>query len=131
MSVEGDYVFVAGSHDRGKLTVFKSPNMQKVGTVESPKNMGEIGWIDMPYSVQAFKNSSGHHLVLVEDNSKGKNILYQWDGVISTIMVRSNGEDNAGEGLVNLMDGNLISKWVNPNPIPLIILMLIPITDGI
>ena len=78
MSVASEYVFVGCSRDRGKLSVFKSSNMQKVGTIEVPTNMGETGWVDMPYAVQAFKNSGGTYLILVEDNSKGKNILYQW-----------------------------------------------------
>ena len=113
MSVAGDYIFVAGSRDRGKLYVYKSATMESVGTIESPTNMGEIGWIDMVYAVQAFKNSKGKYLVLTEDNSKGKNILYQWDGIVSTITVTSNSQSNGGENLFNLTDGDLYSKWLN------------------
>ena len=78
MSVADDYIFVGGSRDRAKLNVFSTSNLSSIGYIAAPKNMGEIGWIDMPYAVQAFKKSNGQYLILVEDNSKGKNILYQW-----------------------------------------------------
>jgi hypothetical protein len=32
----------------------------------------------MVYAVQAYKTKEGKYLILVEDNSKGKNVLYQW-----------------------------------------------------
>ncbi len=78
MSVVGGYIFVGGSRDRGKLYVYNSSNLSTVGFIAAPTNMGELGWIDMPYAVQAFKKSSGQYVILVEDNSKGKNIVYQW-----------------------------------------------------
>ena len=78
MSVANDYVFVGGSRDRGDLYVYNSNNLLIVGNIYTPDNMGEVGWLDIPNAVQAFKKSNGQYLVLVEDNSKGKNILYQW-----------------------------------------------------
>ena len=78
MSVADEYIFVGGSRDRGKLYVFNSSNLASVGSIAAPTNMGEPGWLDIPQAVQAFKKSNGQYLVLVEDNSKGKNIFYQW-----------------------------------------------------
>lgn len=78
MSVAGEYVFVGTSRDRGKVYVFSGANLSNSGHIAPPTDMGEIGWLDIPHAVQAFKKSDGQYLVLVEDNSKGKNILYQW-----------------------------------------------------
>jgi|GEM_PF-3276009 len=78
MSVAGEYVFVGTSRDRGKVYVFNGATLASTGSIAPPTNMGEIGWLDIPHAVQAFKKSDGKYLVLVEDNSKGKNILYQW-----------------------------------------------------
>ncbi len=78
MSVAGDYVFVGNSRDRGKVYVFNGANLTSSGHIAAPTNMGETGWLDIVHAVQAFKKSDGQYLVLVEDNSKGKNILYQW-----------------------------------------------------
>ena len=61
MSVADGYVFVGGSRDRGKLYVFNSSNLSSAGYIASPTNMGEIGWLDMPYAVQAFKKSNGKY----------------------------------------------------------------------
>ena len=78
MSVANDYIFVGGSRDRGKLNVYKSSDLSSVGFIASPTNMGEIGWLDVPHAIQSFKKLDGKYAILVEDNSKGKNILYQW-----------------------------------------------------
>ena len=32
----------------------------------------------MPYSVQALKRKDGEYLVLVEEDFRGKNLLYRW-----------------------------------------------------
>ncbi len=32
----------------------------------------------MPYAVQAFKRKNGEYLVLVEEDWRGKNLLYRW-----------------------------------------------------
>ena len=78
MSVADGYIFVGGSRDKGKLYVYNSSNLSSVGYIASPTSMGDLGWLDIPHAVQAFKKSNGQYVILVEDNYKGKNILYQW-----------------------------------------------------
>ncbi|HEX8548405.1 MAG TPA: T9SS type A sorting domain-containing protein, partial [Cytophagaceae bacterium] len=78
MSVADGYLFVGGSRDRGKLNVFKSTDLSSVGVIAAPTDMGEPGWLDIPHAIQAFKRSNGQYVILVEDNSKGKNFVYQW-----------------------------------------------------
>lgn len=78
MSVAGDYVFVGGVGDRGKLHVFNSSDLSNVGYIEKDPSLGITGWLDIPHAVQAFKKSNGQYLILVEDNYRAKNIFYQW-----------------------------------------------------
>ena len=78
MSVAGDYIFVGTSLDRGKLYVFNSSNLTSVGFIAPPTDIGELGWVDLPDGIQAFKRSNGQYVILVEENSKGKNVVYQW-----------------------------------------------------
>ena len=78
MSVAGDYIFVGGSRDKGKLYVYNSSDLSSVGFIAPPTRMGDIGWLDIPHAVQAFKKSNGRYVILVEDNWRGKNIVYQW-----------------------------------------------------
>lgn len=78
MSVAGDYIFVGGVGDRGKLYVFNSSDLSSVGYIERDPNLGLTGWLDIPHAVQAFKKSNGQYLILVEDNLRAKNIFYQW-----------------------------------------------------
>jgi hypothetical protein len=39
---------------------------------------GNAGWQDMPYAVQALKRKDGEYLILVEEDWRGKNLLYRW-----------------------------------------------------
>jgi hypothetical protein len=78
MSVADGYIFVGGSRDRGKLYVFNSSNLSSVGFIAAPTNIGGTGWLDIPHAIQAFKRSTGQYVILVEENYRGKNIIYQW-----------------------------------------------------
>lgn len=78
MSVAGDYVFIAGSRDVGKVYVFNAKDLSMEGYIPTPTDMGSTGWLDVPHAVQAFKKSNGQYLILVEEDYRGKNLLYQW-----------------------------------------------------
>ena len=77
MSVAGDYVFVttvktwevhAYSTKTGKLVRTLKPN----GAVT-----GELGWVDIAYGIRAYRRANGEYLVFVEEDFKGKVIMYQ------------------------------------------------------
>lgn len=36
------------------------------------------GWQDMPFSVDAIQRKDGSYLVMVEEDWRGKNIIYRW-----------------------------------------------------
>ena len=42
-----------------------------------PEVGGNAGWQDMPYPIQALKRKDGEYLVLVEEDWRGKNLLYR------------------------------------------------------
>jgi hypothetical protein len=37
-----------------------------------------VGWIDMVIGVQSHRRHDGEYLILVEDDWRGKNLLYRW-----------------------------------------------------
>lgn len=78
MSVAGDYIFLGGVGDRGKLNVLNKSDLSSVGYIDREPSFGITGWLDIPHAVQAFKKSNGQYLILVEDNLRAKNIFYQW-----------------------------------------------------
>lgn len=78
MSVAGDYIFLGGVGDRGKLNVLNKSDLSSVGYIAREPSFGITGWLDIPHAVQAFKKSNGQYLILVEDNLRAKNIFYQW-----------------------------------------------------
>jgi hypothetical protein len=42
-----------------------------------PEVSRESGWVDIPYGLRAYRRSNGEYLVFVEENSKGKVIMYR------------------------------------------------------
>ena len=53
-------------------------NGRYVGSlVPGPEVGGNAGWQDMPYAIQALGAKNGEYLVLVEEDWRGKNLLYR------------------------------------------------------
>jgi hypothetical protein len=38
----------------------------------------ESGWVDIPDGIRAYKRTNGEYLVFVEEDAKGKIIVYRW-----------------------------------------------------
>lgn len=77
MSVAGDYVFTV----TGKTAEVHVYNA-KTGTIIQKLKPGvevasESGWIDIPHGIRAFRRSNGEYVVFVEENWKGKVIMYR------------------------------------------------------
>ncbi len=77
MSVAGDYVF-AVTFKTAEVYVYDA----KTGTSAKklkpgPEVAGESGWIDIPHGIRAFRRSNGEYLVFVEEDAKGKVIVYR------------------------------------------------------
>jgi hypothetical protein len=82
VDVAGDYLFVGMvKPDDGKVYthVLKVADGTYVGSLApGPEVGGKAGWQDMPYSIQALRRKDGEYLILVEEDFRGKNLLYRW-----------------------------------------------------
>ena len=82
VALAGDYLFFGMvKPDDGKqyTHIVSATDGEYVGAFSpGPEVGGNAGWEDMPYSVQALKRKDGEYLVLVEEDWRGKNLLYRW-----------------------------------------------------
>jgi hypothetical protein len=82
LTLAGDYFFVGmvkPEDGKQQVHILKTSDGFYVGTMfPGPEVGGNAGWEDMPYAVQALKRKNGEHLVLVEEDWRGKNLLYRW-----------------------------------------------------
>jgi hypothetical protein len=85
VSIAGDYLFVGMvKPDGGKqhVHIFRLSDGSYVGSFKPGDEVGgNAGWEDMPYPVQSLKRKNGEYLVLVEEDWRGKNLLYRWSPV--------------------------------------------------
>ncbi|CCW36716.1 hypothetical protein CTKA_01156 [Chthonomonas calidirosea] len=82
VDVAGDYLFVGmvkPEDNRQYTHIFRVSDGSYVGSLYPGPEVGEnAGWQDMPYAVQAYRRKNGEYLVLVEEDWRGKNLLYRW-----------------------------------------------------
>lgn len=81
--VAGDYVFVVMCKPTkgipAMVHVYRADTGEKVGVMfPGPEVGGNSGWIDMVHGIHALKTSSGDYLVIVEEDWRGKNLVYHW-----------------------------------------------------
>ncbi len=53
----------------------------EVGVFEPGPTVGGVentGWIDLLTGIAAFQRTDGEYLVFVEENGKGKSLIYRW-----------------------------------------------------
>ncbi|MEH1848926.1 MAG: hypothetical protein V7L25_29155 [Nostoc sp.] len=80
MSVAKDYVF-AVTVKTAEVYVYNAKTGVQVQQLKPGPEVGsESGWIDIPYGIRAFRRSNGEYLVFVEENWKGKVIMYRLAG---------------------------------------------------
>jgi hypothetical protein len=80
MSVVGDYVF-AVTFKTAEVYVYNAATGKQVKKMKpGPEVANESGWVDIPHGIRAFRRSNGEYLVFVEENWKGKVILYRFKG---------------------------------------------------
>ncbi len=82
VALAGDYLFfgmVKPDEGRQYTHVLSAADGRRVGAFKpGPEVGGNAGWEDMPYSLQALKRKNGEYLILVEEDWRGKNLLYRW-----------------------------------------------------
>ncbi|MDZ8185468.1 MAG: hypothetical protein RMX96_11510 [Nostoc sp. ChiSLP02] len=80
ISVAGNYVF-AVTVKTAEVYVYNATTGVQVQKLKPGPEVGsESGWIDIPYGIRAFRRSNGEYLVFVEENWKGKVIMYRLAG---------------------------------------------------
>lgn len=83
ISVAGDFVFVGMvKPDNGlqHVHIFAIADGRYIGSLTPGDEVGkQAGWLDMPMAIQAMQRKNGSYLVLVEDDFRGKNLVYHWD----------------------------------------------------
>jgi hypothetical protein len=73
--MDGRHARAAGNDDRpNNLTRRKEPVEIKPG----PEVGGASGWVDMSHGLVAMQRRDGTYLVIVEENYRAKNLVYQW-----------------------------------------------------
>ncbi|HVV74043.1 MAG TPA: hypothetical protein VHI52_21495 [Verrucomicrobiae bacterium] len=81
VAAAGDYVFTGGWKGRGRVWMNRLSDGAAVGVLDPGPNVGGVentGWIDILTGISAFKRSTGEYLVFVEEDYKGKVLLYRW-----------------------------------------------------
>jgi hypothetical protein len=82
VSVVGDYLLVGmckPQDGRQYLHIFRLSDAGYVGSFWPGDAVGGMaGWLDMPYAMAGIKRKDGEYLLLVEEDFRGKNLLYRW-----------------------------------------------------
>jgi len=81
VTAAGDYAFTGGWKERGRIRVNRLSDGAEVGVFDPGPTVGGVGntgWIDLLTGITAFKRSTGEYLVFVEENYKGKSLIYRW-----------------------------------------------------
>jgi hypothetical protein len=81
----GDYLFVCyvlrgeGEGNNPPTRIYRRDNGGFVGELRPGGVVGAAhGWVDMGHAISAFKRSNGEYVILVEEDHRGKNVLYRW-----------------------------------------------------
>jgi hypothetical protein len=82
LDIAGDYMFlglVKPTGGKQLVHILRISDGRHVGAfAPGPAVGGSAGWLDMPHALQAFRRSNGEYLMLVEEDFRGKNLLYRW-----------------------------------------------------
>ena len=81
IAVAGDYAFTGGWQARGKIWVNRLSDGKPMGTFDPGPTVGGVdstGWIDILTGITAYRRRNGEYLVFVEDDYRGKALLYRW-----------------------------------------------------
>ena len=77
LTVEGQYVFAV--EPVGAVHVFDKDSGKEVGVIRPGPEVGKAsGWVDVPNGVTAYRRSNGEYLVFVEEDARGKVMMYRW-----------------------------------------------------
>ncbi|WP_233830059.1 hypothetical protein [Paraburkholderia sp. ZP32-5] len=77
LTVEGQYVF--GVEAVGAVHVWDKDSGKELGVIRPGPEVGRAsGWVDVPNGISAAKRSDGEYLIFVEEDARGKVLMYRW-----------------------------------------------------
>lgn len=77
ITVEGRYLFTV--EPVGKIHVYDKETGKEVGVMSPGAEVGKAsGWVDVPFGISAFRRENGEYLVFVEEDARGKVLMYRW-----------------------------------------------------
>jgi len=77
VTVEGQYVFAV--QPTGTVDVYDKDSGNELGTFgPGPEVGGTSGWVDVPFGITAHRLADGEYLVFVEEDARGKVLMYRW-----------------------------------------------------
>jgi hypothetical protein len=77
LTVEGQYIF--GVEPVGAVHVWDKDSGKEIGVIRPGPEVGSAsGWVDVPNGISAAKRSNGEYLVFVEEDARGKVMMYRW-----------------------------------------------------
>lgn len=74
MAIAGDYLFVTYQR-QAKILVYDVKTTKLVDTLAPGMN---VGWVDVPYGISAFRRSNGEYVVFCEDVLNARITMYRW-----------------------------------------------------
>lgn len=81
VTATGDYIFSGGWKERGRIFVNRIHDGSAVGILEPSETVGgakNTGWIDLLTGITAHRRNDGEYLVFVEEDYRGKVLMYRW-----------------------------------------------------
>jgi hypothetical protein len=81
IAVAGNYVFSGGWKERGRIFINRLSDGSPAGCFDPGPSVGGVeatGWIDILTGITAHKRADGEYLVFVEEDYRGKVLLYRW-----------------------------------------------------
>jgi hypothetical protein len=77
MTVEGKYIFTV--EPNATVHVFDNESGRELGVIKPGPEVGRAsGFIDVPNAITAFRQADGEYLVFVEEDARGKVMMYRW-----------------------------------------------------
>ena len=77
LTVEGQYVFAV--EPVGAVHVYDRDSGKEVGVIRPGPEVGRAsGWVDVPNGISAYRRSDGEYLIFVEEDARGKVMMYRW-----------------------------------------------------
>jgi hypothetical protein len=81
VALSGDYIFTCGVQTKSRVKVYSALDFTYLGMLEAGNEVGgaeNTGWVDVPYGLNAIKRTNGEYIIAVEDDYKGKSVVFRW-----------------------------------------------------